>query len=121
MTQCKKCGEDNLSWDKLHHENFGNWRLWNDERDLPHDCWKDVKDKKKFEDNDVMSKHDKALWKKEWKPEMDLPTQRLCGICKTICVTVTDCDSCAKFKLNPCDSWCAQCESHPKIIYVERA
>ena len=67
-----------------------------------------------------MSKHDRALWKKDWKPEMDLPSKRVCGRCKTTCVIVTDCPSCARFKMNPCNEWCPKCEEHPSVISVEK-
>jgi len=37
--KCKKCGLDaNLVWDKQHYENVGQWRLWDNDRERPHEC-----------------------------------------------------------------------------------
>jgi len=37
--KCKRCGqENNLTWDKQHYENTGTWRLWDNDRERPHEC-----------------------------------------------------------------------------------
>ena len=114
MVKCKRCkdGRDYI-WDRTYNESTGKWRLWDSERELPHKCGTQ---QKKTEEQ-FMSKHDRELWKKDWKPEMDEPTYILCGICNdgTECITVTDCEECEKFKLNPCKHWCPKCKEHPKI------
>jgi len=111
MVKCKKCDHPDLEWDRSYNEQTGKWRLWNPSTERPHECTgKKKKEKPK----------DSKLWKTAWKPEMDLPSQRICGICKTVCVKVEDCPSCEKFKLNPCNCWCPKCEKHPAIISVEK-
>lgn len=113
MVKCKRCkdGRDYI-WDRTYNESTGKWRLWDSERERPHSCGQ-----KQTKKEDFMSKHDRELWKKDWKPEMDEPTYILCGICNdgTECITVTDCEECEKFKLNPCKHWCPKCKEHPKI------
>ena len=122
MAKCKKCNQEDLKWDQENHDKTGKWRLWNPSTERPHECSKKPKHHSPSMSQkygfDGRSKSD--LWKTAWKPEMDLPSQRICGICKTVCVKVEDCPSCEKFKLNPCNCWCPKCEKHPAIISVEK-
>ena len=113
MVKCKRCDQDDLTWDKEYNESTGKWRLWNTNTERPHECGK------KKDIQDPMSKRDRKLWKTAWKPIMDLPSQRVCGVCKTLCVTVSDCDYCEELRLNPCKHWCPKCKEHPRVIYVE--
>ncbi len=118
MVKCKKCqdGRD-YEWDKVYGESTGKWRLWDSDRELPHEC----KGKKKMRNTIPRTnfKESKDLWKKDWKPEMDLPAYRLCGVCNdgTICIVNENCEKCKKFKLF-CKDWCPKCEEHPRIILV---
>jgi len=113
MVKCKKCGIEDLTWDAESHDRTGKWGLWNPSTERPHECIK-----KKSAETEVMSKQDKKLWKISWNPEMDLPSKRVCGICNTDCVVVTDCTYCEKIKQNPCEHWCTKCGKHPQIINV---
>ena len=122
MAKCKKCGIEDLTWDREYHESTAKWRLWNPQTERPHAC---VQKKTGNYEEQGMSNHDKSLWKKDWKPIMDVKSRRVCGICKqegveSVCVTVTDCEYCEQFKLNPCEDWCPKCGKHPKIIEVEK-
>ena len=115
MVKCKKCDQDDLSWDREYNEQTGKWRLWNGQTERPHECGGK---KKETQSEDPMSKHDRKLWKISWNEEMDLPSKRTCGICKSDCITVNDCIYCEKLKLNPCKHWCPKCKKHPQIINV---
>ena len=117
MVKCKKCGIEDLTWDRESQERTGKWSLWNPQTERPHEC---VGKKVGNYDEQGMSKHDRELWKTAWKPEMDIPSQRVCGLCKSVCVTVSDCQYCEQFKLNPCKCWCPKCEKHPQLIFVEK-
>lgn len=112
MPKCKKCedGRD-YKWDTVYGESTGKWRLWDSDRELPHKCSGKKKPKFKIKTE--------TLWKKDWKPEMDLPAVRLCGICNdgTKCIVNEDCESCKPRKLS-CKEWCPVCQKHPKIILV---
>ena len=59
---------------------------------------------------------DESMWKKDWKPEMDLPSYHLCGICNdgTELISTESCEYCSKFKLK-CYSWCPKCKKHPMV------
>jgi len=114
MVKCKRCNNDrNYIWDKIYNESTGKWRLWDEESERPHTC-----EEKKTEYISPQSKHDKKLWKTSWNPEMDLPSKRICGVCKSDCVIVTDCPDCKKTTGNPCREWCPTCNTHSKIIHV---
>lgn len=119
MVKCNKCedGRD-YKWDVNYGESTGKWRLWDSDRELPHECRGKTK-KKEWKGRNDYSKSSKDLWKKDWKPEMDLPSYRLCGVCNdgTICIVNEDCESCKKFKLF-CKEWCPKCKKHPKVILV---
>ena len=66
MVKCKKCqdGRD-YEWDKVYGESTGKWRLWDSDRELPHEC----KGKKKMRNTIPRTnfKESKDLWKKDWK------------------------------------------------------
>ena len=119
MVKCKRCGIDDLTWDTEAQERTGKWRLWNPSTERPHECSK-KKETHEQTYSSPQSKHDKKLWKTAWKPEMDIPSQRVCGKCKTICVIANDCEYCENFNQNPCEDWCPKCEEHPRVIYVEK-
>ena len=39
MKKCKKCGvEGNFDWDKIHAQNTGKWRLFDNDQERPHEC-----------------------------------------------------------------------------------
>jgi hypothetical protein len=39
MKKCKKCNvEGNFRWDNQYFENSGKWRLWDSDRERPHEC-----------------------------------------------------------------------------------
>jgi hypothetical protein len=113
MVKCKRCkdGRDYI-WDRTHNESTGKWRLWDSERERPHECGKKKEDTESF-----MTKHDRKLWKTSWKPEMDEKSFILCGVCNdgTECIVVSDCPECEKFSLNPCKHWCPKCNDHPMV------
>lgn len=117
MVKCKKCedGRD-YEWDTVYGENTGKWRLKDIDRETIHECNGKKHLKQKEEPNNGKGK----LWKKDWKPIMDVESRRVCGVCKTVCVLVTDCEHCEQFKMNPCNDWCPKCEKHPMVIYVEK-
>ena len=118
MVKCKRCDQDDLVWDTNYNESTGKWRLWNPSTERPHEC-----SKKKETPEQTYSgrgyKKDK-LWKKDWKPIMDVKSHRVCGICRQECITVEDCEYCENFKQNPCNEWCPKCKEHPRVIYVEK-
>ena len=119
MAKCKRCKQDDLTWDQDNYEKTGKWRLWNPNTERPHEC---SKSKKNSENYGGYPDRDRKLWKTAWKPEMDLPSFRLCGICNdgTICLTneYFQCEICVK-KLNKvCTEFCPKCKKHPQIILV---
>lgn len=43
MKKCTKCNaEGNFRWDDDYHQNFGKWRLWNNDTERPHECIKET-------------------------------------------------------------------------------
>lgn len=117
MTKCKLCSDDfEYKWLKVDDR----WKLVNPNTGTPHIC----KNNKPREISSVEPKPNvpkethSALWKKDWKPEMDLPVKRFCGVCKTVLMIVSDCPYCEKFRMNPCQNWCVKCKNHPDIINV---
>ena len=45
---CKKCSVDgNFRWDNEWYENTGSWRLWDNDRERPHECHAKPKPKPK--------------------------------------------------------------------------
>ena len=45
---CKKCNVDgNFKWDQQHNENTGQWRLFDNDKERPHECSKKKSSKPK--------------------------------------------------------------------------
>ena len=38
MPKCKKCNQEDLTWDRDNFEKEGKWRLWNPQSERPHEC-----------------------------------------------------------------------------------
>ena len=126
MVKCKFCTDPtDLTWSQ--DKETKKWSLVNEYTGTPHKCKRDLPMAEIDSSNSgIKPKYrpkkskTESLWKKDYDPIMDVKSNRYCGICDTICVTVTDCEHCEKFKLNPCDSYCPKCEKHPNIIDVRK-
>ena len=129
MPKCKKCDDTReLTWDKVHHESTGKWRLWDNDRDRPHECSGKKKDKKRrssYSSHYGFNGNNKDdLWKKDWTPEMDLPSFRMCGVCNNGTLLLKnpkyECRTCVKILHKICDEYCPNCKTHPRIVLVTR-
>lgn len=123
MAKCKFCFDEiEYDWKQVD----GKWKLASPINGSLHQCKRNkpteisastvVVKKKEPEEQG----HDPKIWKKDWTSEMDLPSERVCGICQNLLVLVTDCPYCQKFKLNPCSNWCVKCDKHPNLINVRK-
>jgi len=123
MAKCKRCNQDDLTWDKENFEKTAKWRLWNPNTERPHECSKKKRGNPIRELNTNMKREGDNLWKKDWKPEMDLPSVRLCGVCNDGTLLIKNekywCDVCNKSLNQTCLEYCPKCEKHPNIIFVE--
>jgi len=127
MAKCKKCNQEDLKWDQENHDKTGKWRLWNPSTERPHECSKKPKHHSPSMSQkygfDGRSKSD--LWKTAWKPEMDLPSFRLCGVCNDGTLLIKNqkywCDVCNGLLDQTCKEYCPKCEKHPNIILVAKS
>jgi len=124
--KCKYC-IDETEWIWLQVGVPLKWKLCNEISGVPHQCNRnkpqeisaDTKShKSESAGNASDSNGHSKLWKKDWTPEMDKPTERICGLCNTKCTLVKDCPYCEKHKMNPCRHYCPKCDKHPHIIFV---
>ena len=125
MPKCKKCDDTReLTWDKIYHESTGKWRLWDNDRDRPHECSKKRRGNAVRENNRNMKREGDNLWKKDWTPEMDLPSFRMCGVCNNGTLLLKnpkyECRTCVKILHKICDEYCPNCKTHPRIVLVTR-
>ena len=42
MVECHKCEKPDLVWDMEYNTNTGNWRLWDNNLERPHECPKEI-------------------------------------------------------------------------------
>jgi hypothetical protein len=124
--KCKYC-TDETEWTWLQVGVPLRWKLCNEISGIPHQCKRNKPQeisadtrptKKESAGNALDTNGHSKLWKKDWTPAMDKPSERFCGLCNTKCTLVTDCPYCEKFKMNPCRHYCPRCNKHPHIIFV---
>ena len=122
MPKCKKCNQEDLTWDRDNFEKEGKWRLWNPQSERPHECSMGKKQKNTIGGGGFFGGQQDKLWKKDWKPEMDFPSIRLCGVCNDGTLLIKNekfwCDICNESLNKTCHEYCPKCEKHPNIIFV---